>query len=53
MIFNIFLIHIWPCRKKVKGEPRAIIWPILVDLESLKLHTKIKPQRFLGSWEDF
>ena len=41
------------CRKKVKGQLTVIIWTILVDLESLMLYTKILPQSFLGSEEDF
>ena len=34
-------MKIWPCRKKVKGQPRMTIWTNLVDLESPMLYTKI------------
>ena len=37
---------------KVNGQPRVIIWTNLLDLESLKLYTKIQPQSFLGSEEE-
>ena len=33
-------MQIWPCRKRVKGQPKVIIWTNLVDLESLMLYTK-------------
>ena len=36
-----------------EGQPRIIIWTELVDLESSMLYTKIQPQSFLGSGEDF
>ena len=39
--------------KTVKGHPWIIIWTSLVDLASLMLYTKIQPQSFLGSGEDF
>ena len=45
--------QIWPCHKKVKGQPMIIIWTNLADLESSKLYTMIQPQSFLGSGEDF
>ena len=44
--------QIWPCRKKVNGQPMVIIWTNLVDLESSMLYTKIQPQSFLGSGEE-
>ena len=44
--------QIWPCCKKVKGQPKTIIWTNLVDLESPMLYTKNKPQSFLGSQEE-
>ena len=46
-------LQIWPCCKKVKGQLMAIIWTNLVVFESLMLYTKIQPQSFLGSREDF
>ena len=46
-------MQIWPCRKKIKGQLVVIIWTNLVNLESLVLYTKIQPQSFLGSGEDF
>ena len=47
--------QIWPCCKKVKGQPKIIIWPNLEDLVSPMTYicTKIQPQKFLGSGEDF
>ena len=56
--FNIIPIQmygmqIWPCHKKIKGQPMIIIWTLLVDLESQVLYTNIQPQSFLGSGEDF
>ena len=46
-------MQIWPCRKKkVKAQPRVIIWINLVDLESTMLYTKIQPQSLLGSGEE-
>ena len=45
--------HIWPCGKKVKGQSTTIIWINLVDIEFQILYTKIQPQSFLGSGEDF
>ena len=45
--------EIWPYRKKVKGYPRIILWINLVDLASQMQYTKIQPQSFLGSEEDF
>ena len=42
-------MQIWPCSKKVKDQPRVIIWTNLVDLVSMMLYTKIQPQSFLGS----
>ena len=38
---------IWPCRKKVKGDHRIIIWTDLVDFVSPILYTKIQAQTFL------
>ena len=37
----------WPCRKKIKGHPRIIIWTDFVDLESPMLYTKISLKPFL------
>ena len=34
--------HIWPCRKKGQGQPRVIIWIILIVLEYPMLHTKFQ-----------
>ena len=45
-------MQIWPCPKKVKGQPRVIIWKSLVDLESMMLYTMIQPWSFLGSGEE-
>ena len=45
-------MQIWPCHKKVKGQPRVIIWKKMVDLESMMLYTKIQPQSFLGFGEE-
>ena len=46
--------QIWPCCKKIKYQPRFIIWTNLVDFESPMLYTTIQSQSFLGSWkEDF
>ena len=41
-------MQIWPCRKKVKGQPLKNS----VDLESSTLYTKNQPQSFLGSGEE-
>ena len=41
--------QIWPYQKTVKGHPSLIILTNLIDLES----TKIQPQSFLSSGEDF
>ena len=49
---NVWGVQIWPCHKKVKGQPTAIIWTNLVDLESLIPYTKIQPQSFLDSREE-
>ena len=46
-------VQIWPCPKKVKGQPTTIMWINLVDLESPMLYTKTQPQIFLISGEDF
>ena len=57
MIFQLFTPYksietqIWPFLKK--GQPLIIIWTNLVELESSMLYTKIKPQSFLDSGEDF
>ena len=40
--------QIYPCHKKVKGQPMTIICINLVDSEPLMLYTKIQPQSFLG-----
>ena len=44
--------QIRPCRKKVKGQLRVMIWTYLVDLESSMLYTKIQLKSFLGSEEE-
>ena len=36
-----------------KFDLAVIIWTNLVELESSMLYTKIQPQSFLGSGEDF
>ena len=46
-------MQIWPCCKKFKCQPLVIVWTNLVNLESSMLYTKIQPQSFLGSGEDF
>ena len=46
-------MQIWPCRKKVKGQPTTLIWLELVELETAMLYTKIQPQSFLGSKKVF
>ena len=44
---------LWLCRKKkVKCQPRVIIWRNLLDLESPMLYTKSQSQSFLGSGEE-
>ena len=45
-------VQIWPCCKKVKGQPMTIFWTNLVDLEAPMLYNKIQPQSFLGPPED-
>ena len=45
-------VQIWPCHKKVKGQPTIIIWIKLEDLEYPMLYTKIQPQSFLDSGEE-
>ena len=55
MIFQKF---VWQIKfelavNKAKGQPRIIICANLVDLESPILYTKIQPQSFLGSGENF
>ena len=44
--------QIWPCLRKVKGQPTAIIWTNFVDLESSMHYIKIQPQSFLSSEEE-
>ena len=44
--------EIWPCRKRIKGQPMIIIWTNLVEFESSMLYTKIPPKSFLGSGEE-
>ena len=46
-------MQIWRWHKKVKGHPWIIIWTNAVDLEFPMLYTKIQPQSFLSSEEDF
>ena len=45
-------MQIWLYCKKVKGQPRIVIWINLVDLESQMLDTKIQLQSFLSSREE-
>ena len=46
--------QIWPCHKKVKGNPSLVILTKVVDIESPMLYTKIQPQNFLSTGkEDF
>ena len=45
--------QIWSHHKKVKGHSSIIISTNLVDFESLMLSTKIQPQSFYNSGEDF
>ena len=45
-------MQILPCRKKVKGQPRIIIWTNLVDLKSMMLYTKIQSWSFFGFGEE-
>ena len=45
--------QIWPCCKKVKGQPSTIIWTNLVEFKSPILYTKIQSQSFLGSGEEY
>ena len=40
-------------RKIGNGQPRVIIWTILVELEHPMLHTKFQGHRPFGSGEDF
>ena len=44
--------QIWPCRKRIKGQPMIIVWTNLLDLESSMLYNMIQPQSFLGSGEE-
>ena len=44
--------HIWPCRKKGQGQPRVIIWTILIVLEYPMLHTEFQGHRSTGSGEE-
>ena len=39
--------QIWPCRKKIKGQPTNIIWTNMVDIKSPMLYTKIQLKAFL------
>ena len=45
-------VQIWPCRKNVKHQHRTIILAILVDLLSLIICEKIRPQGLFGSGEE-
>ena len=40
---------IWPCGTKGQGQPRVIIWTILIVLEYPMLHTKFQGHRPIGS----
>ena len=42
----------WPCRKIGQGQPRVIIWIILVILEHPMLLTKFQCHRPIGSGEE-
>ena len=44
--------QIWPCRKIGQGQPRVIIWIILVALEYPMLHTNFQGHRPFGSREE-
>ena len=44
--------RIWPECKIGQGQPRAIIWTNLIELESLKLHIKFQVHRPFSSWEE-
>ena len=45
-------MQIWPYRKKGQGQPKVIIWTILVVLAYLMLHTKFQGHRPIGSGEE-
>ena len=45
-------MQISPYCKKVKCQPRIIIWIYLADFESQMMYTRIQPQSFLGSGEE-
>ena len=40
-------VKIWPCCKRIKGQPTIIIWTNLVDQESPMLYTKDLAQSLL------
>ena len=44
--------QIWPWRKISQGQPRVIIWTILVDLPYTMLYTKFQGHRSIGSGEE-
>ena len=45
--------QIWPYHKTTKCHPSLIILTNLVDLESPMLYTKIQPQTFLSTGEEY
>ena len=45
-------VKIWPCCKRIKGQPTIIIWTNLVDQESPMLYTKDLAQSFLDFGEE-
>ena len=44
--------HIWPCREKSQGQPKVIIWTVLVVVGYQMLHTKVRGQWSFDSGED-
>ena len=44
--------QMWPCRKKVKRQRRAIILAILANLLSPMIRAMIRPQGLFGSEEE-
>ena len=43
--------QIWPWHKIGQGQPRVIIWTILVELKYTMLHTKFQGHQSIGSGE--
>ena len=53
MKFNVLAFSdIWPCRKNGQGQPKVIIWPILVVLAYLMVHTKFQGHQSIGLGEE-